>query len=178
MVYLFLADGFEDIEAVGTIDILRRAGITVNTVSISGTKKVASAHGIEIMADCLFSEINGLDAELLVLPGGAGHKKLAAFEPLNGLLREFDANKKYIAAICAAPSILGGLGILDGKKAVCYPGFEGQLKGAVVLGGPVAVDGNIISSRGPGTVFLFALEIVKTLKGGEAYNEVKGGLLL
>ncbi len=176
MVYLFLADGFEDVEAVATIDLLRRADIEVKSVSISDSKKITSAHGIEITADLFFDEIT--EAEMLILPGGAGHVKLAAHEKLNGLLKKYNAENKYIAAICASPSVLGNLGILNGKKAVCYPGFEEKLLGAEVLYEPVIKDGNIITSRGPSTAFLFALEIIKALKGERVSEQISSDILL
>ena len=132
-VYLFLADGFEEIEAITPIDIFRRAGIEVTTISISEEKMVLGAHNIPIVTDKLFTEVDFNDNDLLYLPGGMpGTRNLQAHEGLKNLLIKQAGENKKIAAICAAPSILGGLGLLEGKEAICYPGFEDQLEGAIL----------------------------------------------
>jgi len=178
-IYLFLAPGFEEIEAIATIDILRRAGLEVKSVSISGDLKVTGAHGISVEADCLYPEINFEDAEMLVLPGGMpGTKNLNVNEGLKAALMQHAKAGKALAAICAAPMILGQLGLLDGKEATCYPGFEMHLKGAILSEYMVVQDGNIITASGPGVAAEFALQIVEHFEGEEKMEEVSKGLLL
>lgn len=178
--YLFLATGFEDMEAIATIDILRRAGIEVKSVSITDTKEVTSAHGITITADVLFDETDFSDAIWLILPGGLpGATNLAACKPLTTLLTEHNRAGRNIAAICASPAVvLAPLGILDGREAVCYPGFEGKMPNAKKGFTPVVTDGNIITANGPASAVLFALSIVAKTKGEEIAHEVAEGLLL
>lgn len=172
-VYVFLADGFEEIEGLTVVDILRRAGIETAMAAIGAKKEVTGSHGIVIGADCLFDEVNAEEAELFVLPGGMpGTKYLAAHEGLASMLKEAAAAGKKVAAICAAPSVLGGLGLLEGKKAGCYPGFEDKLMGAKVVYDPVAVDGNVITSRGMGTAIPFALTLVEQLLDPETAEKI------
>lgn len=167
-VYVFLADGFEEIEGLTVVDVLRRAGAEVTTVSISDTKNICGSHAIKLEADALFAETDFSDAAILVLPGGMpGTKYLGAHKGLTELLVKTNEAGGGIAAICAAPSVLGDLGILKGKKAVCYPGFEERLTGADVQTCSVATDGNVTTSRGMGTAIDFALELVKRLFGAE-----------
>ncbi len=177
--FVFLATGFEEVEATGTIDVLRRGEIETTVVSITGNLKVAGAHSLELVADKLFDETDFTDADALILPGGMpGSSNLNAYEPLKELLlKQFNSNK-LVAAICAAPLVLGGLGILKGKRATCYPSFEPQLIGAIVTDEPAVIDGNVITGRGPGLVFDFALAIVKVLKGKAIAEEVASGMLL
>ncbi len=164
--FVFLADGFEEIEGLTVVDILRRAQIDTQTVSVMGRKQIQGSHGITVLADRLFEEISGEEAQLLVLPGGMpGTLHLGEHEGLRALLKEADAQKKRIAAICAAPSVLGALGILQGREAVCYPGFEEKLAGAKTGTQPVAVSGHVTTSRGMGTAIDFALELVRQLRG-------------
>lgn len=171
--YIFLADGFEEIEGLTVVDIARRAGIEVDMVSITGKKMIEGAHGICISADILFDNHDFSDADMLVLPGGMpGTNALMEHEALRNLLMDFDKKKKNIAAICAAPSVLGVNGLLTGKKAVCYPGFEEKLHGADVSYDNVAVDGHIITSRGMGTAIEFALAIVTKLVDEEASDRL------
>jgi len=178
-VALFLANGFEEIEALGTVDILRRAGIPVQTVSITDEKSVAGAHGITVQADATFSEVDLAGMDLLVLPGGMpGAKNLNEQKELKAAIKEHAEKGKVGAAICVAPMVLGGLGLLEGKKVTCYPGFETELRGAEVTGNKVSVDNNIITGRGPGLVFDFALELVETIAGAGTRKEVQEGLLL
>ena len=178
--YLFLATGFEDMEAIATIDILRRAGIEVKSVSITDTKEVTSAHGITITADVLFDETDFSDAIWLILPGGLpGATNLAACKPLTTLLTEHNRAGRNIAAICASPAVvLAPLGILDGRVAVCYPIFLGKMPNAKKGFTPVVTDGNIITANGPASAVLFALSIVAKTKGEEIAREVAEGLLL
>ncbi len=164
--YVFLADGFEEVEGLTVVDILRRSAEETKTVSVMGRKTITGSHGIELQADLLFDDIREEDEELLVLPGGMpGTNHLAEHEGLARLLKDQDAAGKKIAAICAAPTVLGGLGLLKGRTAVCYPGMEDQLTGAKIGTNPVEVSGNITTSRGVGTAIPFALSLVSQLKG-------------
>lgn len=178
-VALFLANGFEEIEALGTADILRRAQIDVVTVSITNDKTVRGAYNIKVEADNTFSNIDFTDFDMLILPGGMpGAKNLNEHIELKNLLTEFNSKQKFIAAICAAPMVLGGLGLLKNKRATCYPGFEPELIGATITGENVVVDENIITGKGPGLVFDFGLRIVEQLLGLQVRREVQNGLLL
>ena len=178
-IYLFLALGFEEIEAIATIDVLRRAGLDVKSVSISDDLKVTGAHGISVEADCLYPEVNFTEAEMLILPGGMpGTKNLNAHEGLKAALTQHAKTGKPLAAICAAPMILGQLGLLDGKEATCYPGNEIHLKGAILSEYMIVQDGNIITASGPGVAAEFALQIVEHFLGEEKMEEISKALLL
>jgi len=175
---LFLAPGFEEIEAITIIDILRRAGLNVSSVSITGDLRVIGAHGIAIEADCLYPEIDFNEADMLILPGGQpGTKNLNVHEGLKAALSNFAKAGKPLAAICAAPMILGQLGILEGKEATCYPGNEVHLKGATLSKKHVVRDGSVITAAGPGLTIKFALEIVTFFLGEEKAEEISKGLL-
>ena len=163
----FLTQGFETVEALAVVDILRRANITVEMVSITGNRHVTSAQFITVEADALFEEVNFNDSDVLFIPGGPGHKSYLEHTELLELIKKHCAEGKRIAAICAAPSILGKLGLLEGKKAVCFPGFEESLKGADVLSDRVVTDGNITTSKGMGTSLDLGLELVRLLVGQE-----------
>lgn len=177
-VYVFLADGFEEIEGLTVVDILRRAGVGTTTVSIMRSRNVMGSHQIPVTADACFEEVDFSDGELLVLPGGMpGSKYLAEHEALGTLLKDYVENGKKVAAICAAPGVLGGLGILQGKKAVCYPGVEEKLTGAEVLFDEVVQDGNVTTSRGMGTAIPFALHLVSQLVSPEKAEELKKGII-
>ena len=170
---IFLADGFEEIGGLTVVDILRRAGIDISMISINGKKKVTGAHGIALDTDEDIVQCDPDKLDMLVLPGGMpGTTNLAACEKLTEALKKADQEKRGIAAICAAPSVLGDLGFLKGKKAVCYPGFESRLTGAEVLAVPVVTDGHITTSRGMGTAIAFALELTKRLKDEETAKQV------
>lgn len=176
--FVFLAEGFEEVEAVGTIDVLRRGGIETTVISITQALSVKGAHNLNIVADALFNDVDFSDADALVLPGGMpGSSNLNAFNPLKELLKKQYNAGKWVAAICAAPLVLGGLGFLKERKATCYPSFEPTLEGAVVTGKVVEVDGNVITGKGPGLVFNFALAIVEALQGKAVADEVAAGLL-
>ena len=177
---MFLADGFEDLEALSVVDVARRASLSLRTVSVTGNKAVTSSHGVTMMADELFdAESICRDAEMIVLPGGMpGAASLADHEGLRKLILGFCAANRPVAAICAAPMVLGRLGLLKGKKATCYPGFEKYLEGAEVTGKMVEQDGNIITGRGPGAALEFAFTIVAKLAGKPKADEVKIGMLL
>jgi protein deglycase len=157
-----LAQGFEEIEAITIIDVLRRADLDVVVVSVSGKTEITGAHQIIVIADVLFNEVNYDEIYMIVLPGGMpGAANLDAHAGLKHQIRKFVAENKQLAAICAAPLVFGNLGILEGKQAVCYPGFEEYLTGAEVLQIPVTESGNIITGRGPGVAIQFALKIVE-----------------
>ena len=163
-VYLFLAEGYEEVEAMTVVDLVRRAGIDLETVAITGTKEVLGVHDICVKADRSFEEINCDDADMLVLPGGKpGFMNLGAYEPLMEQIDYFASKGKYIAAICAAPTIFGKRGLLKGKKACCYLNMEKDLKEAIISYESVCVDANIITSRGVGTTIEFALAIIEAL---------------
>ncbi len=175
---IFLAEGFEEIEALTVVDLLRRAEEEVFTVSITGKKEVAGAHGISVLADRLFQEMDYSIVDLLVLPGGMpGTKNLRNYEPLTELLAEWNGDKKKMAAICAAPSVFGELGFLKGKTAVCYPGFENSLYDASIGKKNVEIDGHITTSKGPGTAMDFALCLIHQLQGANKEEEIRSGLL-
>lgn len=175
---VFLADGFEEVEGLTVVDILRRAEVDVKMVSVMGKKDIHGAHGIVIEADSLFEEEEFEDADLLVLPGGMpGTLNLKAHEGLAGLLGSFDKEGRYLAAICAAPSVLGGLGILKGRKACCYPSFEDQLGCGEVLFDPVVTDGHVTTGRGVGTAIPFALRLTELLCGKEKADEISRSIV-
>jgi 4-methyl-5(b-hydroxyethyl)-thiazole monophosphate biosynthesis len=177
--FVFLATGFEEIEATGTINVLRRGAIDVIVISITGDYVVTGAHGIALLADELFEKTDFSGADALILPGGMpGSSNLNAFEPLKKLLVEQYESDRIVAAICAAPLVLGELGILNGRKATCYPGYEPHLTGAILTDEPVVTDGNVITGKGPGLVFDFGLALVSELNGPSTAEEVAGGLLL
>jgi len=180
-VYVFLVTGFEEIEAVSVVDVLRRAGVEVIMVSISAEeRKVTGAHDIEITADILFEDVCYPDGDMLVLPGGQpGTDNLNAHKALKELIQTYYDQQKYIAAICAAPLVLGGMGLLKGKKAVCYPGYEDCLVGASIAQNEcVVVSDNIITSKGPGTAIEFALKLVEILVGKETAENLKKGMIV
>ena len=164
--FVFLATGFEEMEAIGTVDVLRRAGIDAATVSITGNKAVAGAHNITVQADYLMEEAPLEGAAALVLPGGLpGATNLNACTPLKEALLQQYREGRIVAAICAAPLVLGGLGLLKGRRATCYPSFEEYLIGATTAGANVEVDGNVITGKGPGLVFNFGLALAEAIKG-------------
>lgn len=171
-VFVHLVEGFEEIEALATVDILRRADIEVTTISLTGDKVVTGSHNIPVVADLLFQDADYVKATMLFLPGGPGASKLGQHNGFKEHLLQFASDKKWISAICAAPTVLGAFGILDGKKATCYPGLEDKLTGAVTVGDDAITDNNIITGRGAGATFAFALEIVKQLKGASLANEL------
>ncbi len=163
--YIFLSDSFEDIEAVAVIDILRRAQIPIESVSMNSDLEVTSSHGVTIKADRLFDPKDLLEAEYLILPGGS--TKLNEYDALKGLLLEHSANGGRIAAICAAPMVLGGIGLLQGRRATCYPGFEDYLLGATFVDEAVVVDGRLITAKGPAATLKFGYTLVEELCGEE-----------
>ncbi len=179
MVYLFLGTGFEEVEAIATIDVLRRAEVELTTVSVMQERSVEGAHGVRIEADKMFDEVDFSKSEMLILPGGMpGTLNLGAHEGLLSLLREQNKKGGWIAAICAAPSVLGKMHLLRNHQAVCYPGFEDQLYEAFVSKDRVMVSGNIVTSRGPGCTIEFALQLATVLKGEDVAKAVAEGMLV
>ena len=166
---IFLADGFEEIEALTVVDLLRRADIDITTVSIMGRKNVTGSHKITVEADSLLEDADFDSLDMLILPGGMpGTTNLGACKALTDKIKEFDEKGKMLCAICAAPTVFGGLGILKGKKACCFPGREGDLLGADVQTTPVTKDGHFITSRGMGTAMDFGLAIIEHYQGIDA----------
>ena len=171
--YIFLATGFEEIEAITTMDILRRGEVELITVSITGKHMVVGVHQIPVMADMLFEEADFSDGDAFILPGGGpGSFMLNDHEALKQLLVSKNEQGKWIAAICAAPLVLGGLGLLEGKKAICYPGMESYIRGAVITDTPVVIDKNIITGKGPGLALNFGLTILAILHGQDIADKV------
>ena len=167
-VYVFLATGFEEVEALTVVDILRRGGIDCKTVSVMEQKTVTSSHNVTVEADCLFSEISG-DADMLVLPGGIpGTPNLVAHKGLCDMLQAHNEAGKWLAAVCAAPTVLGGLGILDGRQATCFPSKMDELICGEKKTDSVVMDGNVITSRGMGTCIDFGLKLLELLDSREA----------
>lgn len=177
MVYVFLAEGFEEIEALTPVDILRRGKVEVKTVGVGG-KIITSSHGIPVTADITTDELSGLsNAEAVVLPGGMpGTLNLEKNETVINAVKYCYDNNKLIGAICAAPSVLGHLGILKGKRATAFPGFDKELYGADFRNDYVAHDGMIITARGMGVSVDFALELLTVLKDGETADRVKNSI--
>ena len=173
-VAVFFGTGFEEIEALTVVDILRRADIETDMVSVMGEKSVTGSHKIAVEMDKLLEEVNFDQVDVIVLPGGlAGTKNLEACEPLMEQVDRFVSSGKTVAAICAAPSILGHRGHLKGKKACSYPSFESHLEGAHVTHGRVEVSGQFITSRGMGTAIEFGLAIVARMKGQECAEQIR-----
>ena len=178
MIYVLLATGFEDIEALAPVDIMRRAGLPVETVSTTGAEIVESAHAVGIKADKLLADIDFSKADMMVLPGGLpGSTNLDVCTPLTKAITAHYAAGKPIAAICAAPLVFGHLGILKGKKATCYPGVESELAGATYTAAIVEQDNNIITGKGPAAAFEFGYMIVDYFKGAGASNALRQGMI-
>lgn len=170
-----LAEGFEEIEAATTIDVLRRAGLNVTVAGIPGTI-IKGSRNVKLIADKKLEDINPDEFDALVLVGGdPGYKNLGNSQKILKTIHDFDSSKKTVAAICAAPLILAREGILDDKKATIYPGFERKLQRP--RGNGVVIDGNIITSQGPGTAMEFALKIVEVLQGKEKADRLKRELV-
>ena len=176
MIYVFLADDFEEMEAIAPIDLLRRAGVKLQIVGVGG-KTVTGRSGITMVCDITEDETDRSICEAVILPGGPGHTKLAKSKELLEIISIAAKQKKLLAAICAAPSILGQNGYLQGKRACCYPGFEETLIGAQIVYGPVVIDGNVITSRGAGTSTDFALAIVSYLVSREKAAEIAAQII-
>lgn len=176
-IFVFLADGFEEIEAIVPIDIFRRAGFDVTTVSISNSLEVTGAHNIKVFADALFSKTDFSENDLLYMPGGMpGTRNLDAHAGLKALLLIQAGEKKPIAAICAAPLILGKLDLLEGLEAICYPGYEENLLGATLSKEKIVKSGLVSTAKGAGVAMEFALKIVEDLKGKEISDKVAAAI--
>ncbi|MCR5586273.1 MAG: DJ-1/PfpI family protein [Lachnospiraceae bacterium] len=179
-VLIFLAEGHEEVEMLTVVDMVRRAKIEIDMVSITGKKEVTSSHGVTIVADKTFEELTDDDfsaAKALVLPGGMpGTLNLKAYKPLTDKVVDFNNQGKVIAAVCAAPTVFGGLGLLEGKKATCYQGMEEGLVGALTSEDRVVVDGNIITSRGMGTCIEFAGAIITALDSADTAERIKNAI--
>lgn len=173
MVYVFLADGFEIIEALSPVDMLKRAKIETKLVGVTG-EIVTSSCGVAVKTDMLIDDFDFYDVEAIVLPGGMpGAENLDNCKALQGIIDNTSNTNSYICAICAAPFILGKKGLLDGKKAICFPGYEEYLEGAEISKDFVVTDGRIITAKGAGVSVDFGLEIVKQLRGEELSNEIR-----
>jgi len=172
-IIVLIAEGTEEIEALTVVDLARRAGIEVEVVSVTGEMVAKGSHGILLTADKVVADADWDSADMIVVPGGMpGTLNIKACEEVIAKIKEFYDNNKMLAAICAAPSIFGEMGLLRGKKAVCYPGFEDKLEGAEVLYEPVVADGNIITSRGLGTAISFSGVIIEKLLGDNISKEI------
>ena len=170
---IFFAEGYEEIEALTVVDLCRRAGIWVDMVSVTDSLQVTGAHGIPVVMDKMLAEVEFDTLDMLVLPGGMpGTRNLEQVPLLMEQVKAFAAAGKYIAAICAAPSVFGHLGLLEGKNACCYPGFEEELTGANVMFHPCEADGNIITSRGMGCAIDFSLKIIEKLENDDTASKI------
>lgn len=175
---IFMANGCEEIEGLTVVDICRRAGIEIDMISINGSNEVTSSHNVTFKTEKLKEDANFDEYDGIILPGGMpGTTNLGADACVEDVIKAFAANGKLVAAICAAPSVLGLAGLLKGKKATCHPGFEDKLLDATWIEQPVVVDGNIITSRGMGTAIAFALEIVRYFMDDETVEKIKKGLV-
>ena len=178
MVYMFLANGFEEVEALCPLDLLRRAGVSVTTVAIGGGDTVIGSHGIAVQADMPETLYRDAKPEMIILPGGMpGSRHLDESRTVDTALRVAASNNAYLAAICAAPMILGKRGYLQGKRAICFPGFEEHLLGATLADARVVTDGKTITAAGMGVALEFGLALVAALKGQDAANELRRAVL-
>lgn len=177
MIYMFIADGFEEIEALCPLDLMRRSGLEVTTVGIGGTK-IVGAHEITVMTDISDTDFSDNSPEMIFLPGGMpGTLNLAKSDTVTEAIKTAVSTDAYIAAICAAPSILGDMGLLTGKQAVCYPGFEDRLTGAVIPDKKVVLDGKILTAKGMGAALDMGLEIVRIFRGETAAKELRHAVI-
>lgn len=177
-IYLFMAEGSEEVETLGVLDILRRAEMPVKLVSVTGERTVAGSHGVKVVTDLLLEEADLANASLLVLPGGLpGTYNLDGNSVLTDAIRRHYEAGKPLAAICAAPLVFGRMGLLRGRKATCYPGFEGELDGAEYTGALVERDGLFLTGKGPAAVFAFGYAIVEMLGSAERAQALRDGML-
>lgn len=177
MIYMFIADGFEEIEALCPLDLMRRSGLEVTTVGIGG-KEIVGAHKITVKTDICDTDFSDNNPEMIFLPGGMpGTLNLAKSDTVTEAIEAAVATDAYIAAICAAPSILGDMGLLTGKQAVCYPGFEDRLTGAVIPDKKVVLDGKILTAKGMGAALDMGLEIVRIFRGETAAKELRHAVI-
>ena len=179
MILVHLAHGFEEVEALTSVDIMRRAGLDAHLVSMGDDILVEGSHGIVVKADFMFDDVDYSKCEMIILPGGLpGAHNLREHQGLRQEIKNFAEEGKGLAAICAAPLVFGDLGILEGRKATIYPGMEDELKGAEALDFPVVRDMNIITSQGPATAMKFAIALVSYFKGKEVAEELEEDLLM
>ena len=177
MIAILLADGFEEIEALTPLDVLRRAGIDVRSVAI-GSKIAVGSHGIPVICDMEADEVDPSSLSLVIFPGGMpGSLNLDASPYTDKLIDAVLKNGGRLAAICAAPLVLGRRGLLEGKEAICYPGFEGELSGAIISEKSVVTDGNITTAKGMGVALPFALELVRIICGEDKANEISKSVM-
>lgn len=177
MVYIILGTGFEEVEAVIPCDLLRRAGVEVQFAGI-GARAITGSNGITVTADCTVQEAALTEAEMIVLPGGLGGvRSICGCREVLDAVQQVYRSGGYVAAICAAPTVLAELGITEGKRATCYPGMEPKMRGALLQTSPAVADGRVITGRAAGTAFAFALKLVAALRGEEAAKQVAGGIV-
>lgn len=177
MVYIILGAGFEESEAIVPCDLLRRAGVQTRLVGLGGTE-IVGGHGITVRADCTAEETDLTEAEMLVLPGGLGGvRSICGSQTVLSALKTVYARGGYVAAICAAPTVLAQLGITDGRDATCYPGMENEMNGARMTDAPAVRDGKVITGKAAGTAFDFGLLLVETLCGGDTARKVKDAVV-
>lgn len=176
---IFMAEGCEMIEGLAVVDVVRRTEeMEIITIAIGDNKEVTSSHNVTFLADALISDVNFDELDGIVLPGGMpGTLNLLANETVNAVVKKFAEEGKLVAAICAAPSVLGAAGILEGRHATCHPGFEEKLIGATCLDDAVVIDGHIITSRGMGTAVDFGLAIIWLMLDDEAVEKVKKAIV-
>jgi len=172
MIYMLLTDGFEDIEALETLDILRRAGLDAKTVGIA-SKTVVSSHSVTVLCDLSFEDTDFSDMRMLILPGGPGHTAFLQSDKVLKLIRTAYDNGLYIAAICASPSVIGKMGLLKGKRYTCFPGFEEMVIGGIYSPEKVVSDGQFITAKGAGAASEFGFQIVTLFRGERAAAELK-----
>jgi 4-methyl-5(b-hydroxyethyl)-thiazole monophosphate biosynthesis len=172
---ILLADGFEEIEAITPIDLLRRAGIAVTTLGITDTN-VCGSHGITFCADMLLEEFSG-SADAVILPGGPGHKHLIASDAVIELVKKYYSEKRLCAAICAGPTVFAHAGILNGIEATCFPGLEHEMNGAKIVNRPLVIDNTVITARAAGNALDFSLAIIHCLVGKEAMQAVASAIV-
>ncbi|MBQ3404977.1 MAG: DJ-1/PfpI family protein [Oscillospiraceae bacterium] len=178
MVYVILADGFEEIEALAPVDILRRGGVEVRTAGAFGTE-VTGGHGVQVKADCLLEDVELDRAEMIVIPGGLkGTETLEKTQPVLELLKRANERGLLLAAICAAPRVLKEAGLMEGKRCVCHPAHVQYMQASRVLDGPYAVrDGNIITGKGAGASLDYGFELLAALRGDDAAAEIAGKMV-
>ena len=178
-VLVFLAAGFEEVEAVSIIDVLRRGGVDVTVAGVGSGSSVCGAHDIELGVDCAAVSVSPDDYDAVVLPGGMpGAENLAASDPVLDAIRTVHAGGKIVAAICAAPLVLAKAGVVSGKRVTCYPGFEERVTGAECTGARVERDGNIVTGKGPGAALEFGLELLAVMGEVEIANRLREGMLV
>ncbi|BAK81497.1 DJ-1 family glyoxalase III [Candidatus Arthromitus sp. SFB-rat-Yit] len=178
-VCIFNANGFEELESIGIIDILRRGNVDVDIVSITDSLQVVGAHDIKIVCDKLFKDIDFSEYEMAIFPGGVkGVEEIRNFKPIFEFIEYMHSNNKYLAAICAAPVILGDAGLLEDNKFTCYEGFEQYVKNGTYVKEKVVINNRVITSNCAGSVFDFGFKLLSVLKGDNDSDEVKSKMIL